>query len=409
MVWKSAQLGNIIDIKHGHAFDGGFFSDSGEYILLTPGNCREEGGLKLKGEKEKYYIGEIPKDYLLKTGDMLVVMTDLVNTAPILGGSFIIPEDNRFLHNQRLGLVVIKNQNKINKLFLYYLLNTHSYRSQVRGSASGATVRHTSPNRIKACQLQIPVDIAYQEKIGNTLSAYDDLIENNQRRIKLLEEAARLLYREWFVHFRFPGYEHVRVVNGVPEGWEHSILSRFYDTTSGGTPSRTNPTFFTGDILWVKTQELLDSFLINIDEKITEDAMKNSAAKLFPKGTVLVAMYGATIGQLGILAFPAASNQACCAIIPKDVRASFIHAFLFFRENKEKLVNLSMGAAQKNINQQIIRSFPMLMPTSYLMFTFCEILKPVFSQWLNLQYQYEKLKTARDLLLPRLMNGEISL
>lgn len=185
-------------------------------------------------------------------------------------------------------------------------------------------------------------------------------------------------------------------------------MSDFYSTSAGGTPSRTNPDFFTGDILWVKTQELLNGFVTDTEEKITEEALNKSAAKLFPERTVLVAMYGATIGELGIIARPAASNQACCAIIPRDARASFIHAFLFFRENKDKLVGLSMGAAQNNINQQIIRSYPMLMPAQRPMELFNETLKPAFDQWLNLQLQIPKLRAARDFLLPRLMSGEIA-
>jgi type I restriction enzyme, S subunit len=104
MTWVTAQLGDLIEIKHGFAFKGEFFSDSGSYILLTPGNCYERGGLRLKGEKEKYYSGEIREEYILSAGDLIVVMTDLVNTAPILGGAFFIPEDNKYLHNQRLGL-----------------------------------------------------------------------------------------------------------------------------------------------------------------------------------------------------------------------------------------------------------------------------------------------------------------
>lgn len=88
MRWERMCLDKLIDVKHGFAFKGKHFSDSGEYIVLTPGNCYESGGLKLKGEKEKYYVGEFPSEYMLSQGDMLVVMTDLINTAPILGGSF---------------------------------------------------------------------------------------------------------------------------------------------------------------------------------------------------------------------------------------------------------------------------------------------------------------------------------
>ena len=105
MGWHDIMLGDLIEIKHGFAFKGEFFSDEGHYILLTPGNCHASGGLKLKGTREKFYIGDFPKEYLLSAGDLLVVMTDLVNNAPILGGALIIPEDERFLHNQRMGFI----------------------------------------------------------------------------------------------------------------------------------------------------------------------------------------------------------------------------------------------------------------------------------------------------------------
>ncbi len=234
MSWQTLRLGKVMDVKHGFAFKGDFFRDSGELVLLTPGNCHEAGGLKLKGEREKYYVGEFPDEYLLSAGDMLVVMTDLINTAPILGGSFLIPENNKYLHNQRLGLVRITDDSLIDKMFLYYLLNTHSYRAQVRGSASGATVRHTSPERIRACTVRVPCDIRTQQQIGEILREYDELVENNHRRMELLEEAARQLYREWFVRLRFPGSEHTRITDGVPDGWERCALRELSESIDYG-------------------------------------------------------------------------------------------------------------------------------------------------------------------------------
>ena len=101
--WKHSRLGNYFRIKHGYAFKGEFFADSGPYVLLTPGNFQADGGIKLKGEREKYYTGDFPSEFLLRRGDFLVVMTDLTQNAPILGSPAFIPEDDRFLHNQRLG------------------------------------------------------------------------------------------------------------------------------------------------------------------------------------------------------------------------------------------------------------------------------------------------------------------
>jgi type I restriction enzyme S subunit len=272
---------------------------------------------------------------------------------------------------------------------------------------TGSTIRHLPRQQLAKIEIEFP-QLEVQRRIADVLSAYDDLIENNRRRMALLEKSARLLYEEWFVRLRFLGHERARMIAGVPEGWQRGCVSDFYDTASGGTPSRTNPDFFTGEIPWVKTQELLDGFVTDTEEKITEDALKKSSAKLFPERTILLAMYGATTGQLGILASPATSNQACCAIVPKSTRASYLYAFLFFLEHKANLVGLSMGAAQKNINQQIIRQYPMLMPFRLVAETFYDTLEPVFDQSLNLQLQNQKLKAARDLLLPRLMSGEIA-
>ena len=225
--WRQRRLGDVLEIKHGFAFKGEFFSNTGEFVLLTPGNFREEGGLRLKGEKEKHYTGEFPEEFLLRQGDLLVAMTDLTQNAPILGSTAFIPEDGRFLHNQRLGKIVNLKTNEVLPKFVFYLFNTASVRGHIKGSASGATVRHTSPSRIYDVPIEIPL-LPVQRRIASILSAYDELIENNQRRIQILETMARAIYREWFVEFRFPDHDKIpRVASpfgDVPQGWEVTTL-----------------------------------------------------------------------------------------------------------------------------------------------------------------------------------------
>ena len=199
---------------------------------------------------------------------------------------------------------------------------------------TGATVDRIPLIRFPEFPVRVPL-LREQRKIADTLSAYDDLIENNRRRIALLEESARLLYREWFVHLRFPGHEHVKVVDGVPEGWGLRTIADMFVTTSGGTPSRANPEYFDGATNWVKTQELDDLFIFATEEHISESAIKNSAAKIFPVGTLLVSIYGGTnIGRTGLLAVPAASNQACVALMPKKNRNDVYFAQKWLQENK---------------------------------------------------------------------------
>lgn len=301
----------------------------------------------------------------------------------------------------------IRPRNCLDHRFLFY---SFLLKGRIGGFASlftGTTIRHLPRQQLAKVEIEFP-QLETQRRIAEMLSAYDDLIENNRRRIGVLEESARLLYREWFVGLRFPGYEHTLILDGVPEGWESGVVADFYETASGGTPSRKHPDYFIGDIPWVKTQELANAFVTGTEERISEEALKKSAARVFPAYTVLIAMYGATIGQLGILATPAACNQACCALTAKDPRANFIYAFLFFREHKARLVGLSLGAAQNNVNQQIIRSYRMLMPPARIMTPFEQYVRPTFMQWLNLQMQNQKLRAARDLLLPKLMSGELA-
>ncbi len=233
MTWRETTLGAGIHIKHGYAFKSEFFVNSGKYIVLTPGNFYEEGGFRLRAEKDRAYSGSIPENFILSKGDIIIAMTE--QDAGLLGSSALIPENDRFLHNQRLGLIDKIDEELFNKNFLYYLFNTYSIRGQISGSASGTKVRHTSPDKIYRVKIKIP-DVTTQQKIADILSKYDDLIENNRRRIELLERSARLLYKEWFVRLRFPGHEHTPIIDGIPEGWEKVRLKDIADLTMGQSP-----------------------------------------------------------------------------------------------------------------------------------------------------------------------------
>jgi type I restriction enzyme S subunit len=155
--WKVIKLGDLIDIKHGYAFKGEFFrTEPPGDILLTPGNFAIGGGFK--DDKFKYYLGEVPEEFVLDQGDLLVTMTDLSKAGDTLGYPAIIPapRGSHYLHNQRLGKVIIKSGVSLSKLHLYYLLCTDAYRHEILASATGTTVKHTSPDRIKAFDFLFP-------------------------------------------------------------------------------------------------------------------------------------------------------------------------------------------------------------------------------------------------------------
>jgi len=278
--------------------------------------------------------------------------------------------------------------------------------------------QHTGVARFQyttfAATEEIPLPpLPTQRRIASILSAYDDLIENNTKRIEILEEMARSLYREWFVHFRFPGHEKVKLVDSelgkIPEGWEVLPLSEVFDTSSGGTPSRKHPEYYEGgEIPWVKTRELNDTWIIDTEEKITELGLKKSSAKLFPKGTLLVAMYGATVGVLGVLDLDACTNQACCAVLPKNGSA-FGLAFArgYFFEIRQQLIGQALGAAQPNISQQVICRQPVVRPPESLAGLFEQTSGPILELSGNLIRKNQVLRQTRDILLPKLISGEI--
>ena len=230
MTRRRVKFRDLFKVKHGFAFKGEFFDNSSELVLLTPGNFNESGGFRDQGEKQKRYSGPVPEGYVLAADDILIAMTEQMSG--LLGSSIWIPEDGKFLHNQRLGKIVELNEKRLDRRYLYHLFNTAIVRNQIAASASGTKVRHTAPERIGRVEVELP-PVHSQRKVAEILSSYEFLIENNRRRMALLEESARQLYQEWFVRLRFPGYEHTFITDGVPDGWSKMELKRLVDIRHG--------------------------------------------------------------------------------------------------------------------------------------------------------------------------------
>lgn len=285
--------------------------------------------------------------------------------------------------------------------YIYYLLKSFPLNDFAGGSAQPLLNQTILGGLI----FKIP-PLLTQQKNAAILSAYDDLIKINNRRIAILEKMAEELYREWFVRLRFPGHEKVKIVKGMPEGWEVKQITQIYRTSSGSTPSREKSEYYGGNIPWVKTGELKKTFLIKTEEQITENALENSSAKIFPKHTIILAMYCA-MGELSILSLDAATNQACCAFLPKYDYLSYPFSYHLIRNVRQSLINLSFGAAQQNLSQEIIKKFKILVPQKELIQKFSEVVLPVFKTIENFYTQNDRLKIFRDRLLSRLMSGKI--
>jgi len=366
MKWEKKELGDLINL-----YDN----------IRIPLSAIERG--KRQGEYP-YYGAQSIIDYVneyLFDGNYILIAEDGENlrtrTQPIafaVSGQFWV---NNHAH------IIKGKENIASDLFIKYFLNNLDINPYVTGAAQPKL----SQRNLKAISVDTP-PLPTQRKIASILSAYDDMIENNLKRIKLLEEKAFLRY-------------------SLLDKVEKFKLSDLYDTSSGGTPSRTNAEYFTGDINWFKSKELADSVLLGSEEKITEGAVDKSSAKLFPVGSVIMAMYGATIGMLGILTQPSTTNQACCAIIQKDLIKSNYYILNWLLENREYILSFRMGAAQENISQMIIKNLLISIPKDRDLIQFNKEAEPIYQLVKNIHIQNTKLREARDILLPKLMNGQI--
>ncbi|RHF91767.1 restriction endonuclease subunit S [Phocaeicola plebeius] len=245
-----------------------------------------------------------------------------------------------------------------------------------------------------------------QCRIAEVLSRYDSLIENYQKQIKLLEEAAQRLYKEWFVDLRFPGYEKTKIVDGLPEGWSFIRIKDRYKTVLGGTPSRFINSYWGGDISWINSGEINKLRIIKPSEKITQDGYKNSSTKLMPIHTTILAITGATLGQVSYTEIETCANQSVVGIIDEE---NTTNEFLYLNiyNNIHSMINKATGGAQQHINKDIVSDYFIMLPDESILIEFRKRINPIFNTIRDYFFIIEDIIEARDRLLPKLMNGEI--
>jgi type I restriction enzyme S subunit len=378
---REINFGDAFHVKHGFAFKSYYFSGGGDFIVLTPGNFKEKGGFRIRDGKERFYTGDIPDDYILDQGDVIVAMTE--QGPGLLGSSALIPEGGKYLHNQRLGLIQDLDSTVLNKRFLYYLFNTRTVRDQINGSATGTKVRHTAPERIYRVNVIVPSDVSEQKRIASTLSAYDDLIENNRRRIQLLEQSARLLYKEWFVHLRFPGHEHVRIVDGVPEGWEKKCIGEVAPLKYGKALKKDDrapgafPVYGSSGIVGSHNKALVVGPAIVVGRKGNVGSVYWIKDDFHPIDTVYYI------------------ESVHCSI------------YLYYALLHMKFINTDV--AVPGLNRDYAHSRELLIPKNCIFNLFEDTAVVIHDQIDQLTKYNESLGRARDFLLPRLMNGEVTI
>lgn len=299
----------------------------------------------------------------------------------------------------------IKNTREHDPTFFTYYFKSAAFRKAISGNAVGANIQNLSQERLSNYIACVP-DIVSQRKIANILSTYDILIENNQKQIKLLEEAAQRLYKEWFVDLRFPGHENTKITDGVPKGWGKYKFSDITSIMSGGTPKTDVKEFYNGNIPFYTPKDSDDSFFaFDTITHISQSGLDNCNSQLYPVNTVIITARG-TVGKTTILAVPMAMNQSCYALKCDELNSPY---YLFFSLKNEvaALKKMANGGVFNTIIVKTFDSIYLIVPTQDVLNMFEALVSPIMEQIKAKARQNIMLAEARDRLLPKLMSGEI--
>jgi len=315
--------------------------------------------------------------------------------------------------------IVSTGKNGLENYFLYYLFRT----LQLNRTAIGSAQPLLTQSGLKVIKVRVP-PIEKRNAIQAILSALDDKIENNRRMNETLEEMARAIFKSWFVDFdpvrakaagNAPAHMDAETAtlfpssfgdDGLPTKWEQRKISQFADALLGGTPARNNPGYWGGDIPWINSGAVNKFRILEATELITKDGLQKSSTKLLPINTTVIAITGATLGQVSYLEIETCANQSVVGVIPNR---EYAHEWIYFTFlcNIDRLTNLQTGGAQQHINKNDVLNFDVVCPTEEIIGIFSDTVRPLFKKIGTALRENQTLAELRDTLLPKLMSGEI--
>lgn len=466
--WPLHLLSDFITIKHGFAFKGQYIVEQETSdFLVTPGSFAIGGGFK--ADKRKYYQGPVPDDYVLHPGDLIVTMTDLSKQADTLGYSALVPDipGIRLLHNQRIGLVQIKNEN-LHLGYLYFLLRSREYRHHVVSTATGSTVKHTSPSKITSYAFRLP-PLSVQKAIADNLLAFEQKNHTNQQISQTLEKMAQAIFKSWFVDFEpakakiaafeaggreedaliaamqaisgkdaeqlatmqaeqpeqyaelrataelFPSAMQDSELGEIPSGWSIGNVGQLANA-KGGFAFKSKQFSDVGFPV-LKIKNITGKGTVNLNDCQCIDSATASLASRFKllDGDLVMAMTGATVGKTGLVVSSGKDiylNQRV-AKFESNKFGSEIGYFLFclFKKKStfDELIGAAQGSAQPNISSSGIEMTRLVVPEDELVIRFIKTCRPMFSLWVNNERENLKLSDLRDTVLPKLLSGELEI
>ena len=476
--WRKVRLGDLIDIKHGYAFDGKHITnDVNENILVTPDNFHIGGGFK--SSKLKYCNGDIPADYILSEGDKIVTMTDLSKEGDTLGYSAKIPKSKNgevYLHNQRIGLLQYQSKD-VYEDFIYWIMRSNKYQQFIVSAATGTSVRHTSPTAIKKYKFYLP-PLPEQKAITEILSSLDDKIEQNQNINKALDEMTQAIFKSWFVDFdpvhakkmaleaglskKKAERAAMAVITGmcspklfienikqmdhslseklskmsqnkrdklsytaslfpnefvdsnlglIPKDWSCKSIGNIATVIEGGTPATKNKKYYCNKgegIPWLTPKDLSRyswKYISSGAIDITESGLINSGAKIVLKGTVLISSRD-PIGYIAIAENKLSINQNFKCLVP-HIDTQFL--YYWAKSNIDNIeAAATTGLTFKKITRRNIENLKLVVPNRDIMNQFNRFIASSSKRQKIMCYESHTLEEIRDILLSKLLSGEIT-
>lgn len=390
--WKEYKLGDLISIKGGFSYKGEYIG-TGDKFLLGMGCVSYSKTFLQSGARP--YSGDCFDRFYAKPFDIVLATRQQSDNLPILGLPAIIPQS--FWGEKVIvgtNLYKVDNYSEVDNKYLYWLMRSPNYINYIHSCSKGSTVKMITKDAVESFVFMCPPK-EERDFISGLLWQIEDKIDLLNRQNQTLESMAEALFRHYFFDNSADKIEDVQ-------------LGEVVETMSGGTPFRKKSQYYTnGTINWIKSKELIGTYIFETEEMITEEALSNSSAKYIPASSILIAMYGANVGEYGITAKPMTCNQAICALIPNKAYP-FTYLYLWTKTMKPEFINLSCGAAQQNISQIVIRQ-QYVCGDRECVSNFHNTVVHYFDKIKSNQSQILTITKLRDSLLTKLMSNEINL
>lgn len=396
MSYPMVPIGELVTLRQGFAIN----KNTKHHISDEPTDLPLLRIADMKDKAQNVFVKDtIPSNFIAKPEDIIYTRTGQVG--------LVFTDQYGVIHNNCFT-VTANDRKTLDRYYLYYVLQSDEFYSAANNLASGAAQPDLPHGAFRSIEIPVP-PLESQRRIAEILKGHDNLIENNQKQIKLLEEAAQRLYKEWFIDLRFPGHETTPIVDGVPEGWREMYMDDICDSIGGGTPSTKNEEYYRdGQIKWVTPTDITRKsglILLDTEKKITEEGLQNSSAKMVPPYTILMTSR-ASVGFFGLCEYEVCTNQGFISCIPHEENVRFYLLYNLMNRVDEIRAKAS-GSTFLEISKKNFKGLKITIPPAYLLDAFNKIVHPLIRLMEVFTKSIAKLQEARDRLLPKLMSGEI--